>query len=201
MGTIMILPLDKRHVPQVAELHCASLTGLVSDLGIRAARAYYAGFVKAGTGVGFVCSEGDRVLGYVLGSARPDGLLREVLLRNPAGILAGVLTGIARRPAVLASLMKSLRGPDTGTYDKQAAELTYLAVSRDCRSGGIGRNLVDAFTRAMLDAGVKAYELSVDDDNSPAIGFYERLGFRLLGTYHEFGVWHRRYRLELKGES
>jgi ribosomal protein S18 acetylase RimI-like enzyme len=197
----VIIPLSKQHVHQAAQLHCASLTGLVSELGILAAKAYYAGFVKAGTGVGFVYTEEDRVLGYVLGSKNPGKLKREVLLRNPAGVMVGLCTGIARRPAALASLVKSFHGPDSGSYDNQAAELTYLVVSKDCRSGGIGRQLVDAFTQAMRDAGVPAYELSVDDDNQPAIGFYERLGFRLIGRYHEFGVLHRRYRLELHADA
>ena len=38
------------------------------------------------------------------------------------------------------------------------------------------------------EAGVVEYELSVDDDNTAAIAFYEKLGFALVGRYAEFGA-------------
>lgn len=191
----MIVPLGVEHVDAVAQLHCAALRGLLSELGAPAARAYYTGCVRADSAVGFVYVENGVVRGYVLGSAHPDRLKREVLRRNPVGTLAGLCVGFMRQPSSLARLLKSVRGPDEGTYDGQVAELTYLAVVADCRRGGIGRQLIDAFAGAMREAGVQEYELSVDDDNRAAIGFYERLGFRLTGSYLEFGLLHRRYRL------
>lgn len=194
----MIVPLGVEHVDAVAQLHCAALRGLLSELGVPAARAYYAGCARANSAVGFVHVEDGVVRGYVLGSAHPDRLKREVLRSHPVGTLAGLCVGIMRQPSLLVWLLKSVRGPDEGTYDGQVAELTYLAVVADCRSGGIGRRLVNAFAGAMREAGVQAYELSVDDENRAAIGFYERLGFRLTGPYREFGILRRRYRLGLE---
>lgn len=194
----MIVPLGMEHVDAVAQLHCAALRGLLSELGVPAARAYYMGCVTANSAVGFAHVGDGVVRGYVLGSAHPDRLKGEVLRRNAVATLAGLCVGIVRRPSSLVRLLKSFRGPDEGTYDGQVAELTYLAVAADCRSGGIGRQLVDAFTRAMREAGVQVYELSVDDENQGAIGFYEGLGFRLTGLYREFGILRRRYRLGLE---
>ena len=195
----MIVPLDRSHVRDVARLHCESLTGLVSELGPSAARAFHAGCVGAGAGSarGFVAIEDGKLAGFVSGSIQPGEMRREILRRNPFGTLAGLAVGILRSPRALVSLVKSFRGPDEGSYDEGSAELTYLVVDTGFRGAGIGHRLVEAFTEAMREAGAPSYELSVDDVNSRAATFYEGLGFRLVGRYREFGIAHRRYRLDL----
>ena len=193
----MIAPMRPEHVDRVAELHCATLTGLLSELGAPAARAFYSGCLRSGSAVGFVHLRQDEVCGFVLGSVHPDQLKRAVFRGDPAGVLAGTLLGVLKRPAALARLLKSFRGPDEGGFDPRAPELTYLSVAADRRKDGIGGGLVDAFTRAMRDAAVPAYELSVDDANAGAIAFYEGRGFQPIGRYREFGAEHRRYRLRI----
>ena len=193
----MIVPLAVEHAQRVARLHCSCLTGLLSQLGPGASRAFYAGCARAESATAFVCLEEGEIRGFVLGSVCPGRLKREVVRLNPLGILSGICIGVLRRPAALRWLVKSFRGPDEGSYDAEAPELTYLAVAEERRGSGIGRRLVEAFTAAMGNAGVPVYELSVDADNRPAAVFYERLGFLPAGRYREFGVLHRRYRLDL----
>ena len=192
----LIEPLGSQHLDDVVRLHCASLTGLLSTLGSRATRAFYASALKTPLMVGFVCTDGETLRGHVFGSTRPDRLRADVLRANRLQVLAGLCLGFARRPSALRLILQRGR-PDEGAYDPRQPELTYLAVTSESRGAGIGRQLVAAFGEAMLHAGVPAYELSVDDENHPAIAFYERLGFRLVGRYSEFGIVHRRYRLEL----
>ena len=190
----MIARFGREHVDDVAQLHAQSLTGLLTALGPTAIRAFYMGCVTTPSVIGFVFLEKGKVRGFVLGSSRPNGFRMAVSRENPIGTYAGILAGIFRRPSTFVSLVKSFRGPDEGSYDMTIPELTYLAVSGDMRGSGIGRQLVDAFTNAVRDSGARAYELSVDEDNQPAISFYERLGFVQCSRYREFGVMHRRYR-------
>ena len=191
----------REHVAEAARLHCAGLTGLLSRLGLPAARAFYSGCVMSGSAHALVALDGGALLGHVLGSVHPDRLSGDVLRANPFGVLAGVGYGAVRHPSVLPWLVKHRRGPHEGSYDRAGAELTYLAVAPDSRGRGIGRDLVDAFTEAMREAGVSAYELSVDDDNRAAISLYERMAFEPVGRYREFGIMHRRYRLSLRIEG
>jgi ribosomal protein S18 acetylase RimI-like enzyme len=193
----MILPLSEQHVEQVARLHCAEVNGLLQRLGTAAARAYYRGAVRSGLALAFVELEEGEVAGFVLGSVHPDQLRRGVIRANLAGTTWGIVLGILKRPASLRWLLRSVAGPDEGSYAATAPELTYLATADDHRGRGIGRRLVDAFNEGLRTRGIPACELSVDEANAPAIGFYERLGFRLIGRYREFGTLHRRYRLEL----
>jgi ribosomal protein S18 acetylase RimI-like enzyme len=193
----MITRLDPEHVEDVARLHNQTLTGLLTALGPSAIRAFYAGCVKTRATIAFVYVEDAVARAFVLGSLRPDKLKMEALRANPGGTLAGMVVGIVRRPSSLVWLVKSFRGPDEGSYDPEIPELTYLAVSVQKRGAGIGRQLVDTFTKAVRDSGAGAYELSVDEANLEAISFYERLGFVQSSRYREFGIWHRRYRLEI----
>jgi ribosomal protein S18 acetylase RimI-like enzyme len=193
----MIVRLEREHVNDVARLHRHNLTGLLTNLGLSAIRAFYEGCSKTSSAIGFVYLENGEVRGFVLGSIRPDSLKTEALKANPAGTIAGIILGIAHRPSSLVWLLKSFGGPDEGSYSESVPELTYLAVSSESRGAGVGRQLVQAFTAAMRELGANAYELSVDDDNQQAISFYERLGFKLCGRYREFGISHRRYRLEI----
>jgi len=194
----VIVPLAKSHVRDVARLHCETLTGLLTELGEPAARAFYSGSVRVGSARGFVDAEGGTILGFVFGSVRPADLKKEIFRRNPFGTVAGLVSGSLRKPSAFGFLLKSFKGPDEGTYDSACAELTYLAVAQGSRKSGAGRRLVEAFSGAMRDAHVPSYELSVDGDNAGAIRFYETLGFKLVGRYREFGIAHGRYRLELR---
>jgi len=193
----MIVPLSREHMSAVARLHCASLRGLLRDLGEPAARAYYSGALGLEHAVAFVFLEGGAVAGFVAGSIHPDRMKNGVLAANPAGVLAGILTGSLRRPSSLWWLARSLRGPEAGAYDSRVPELTYLATDERHRRHGVGRQLVEAFSAALRARGVSACELSVDEDNRSASGFYEQLGFRQVGRYQEFGTQHIRYRIEL----
>jgi ribosomal protein S18 acetylase RimI-like enzyme len=197
---MLIQPLGAEHIEDVARLHSASLTGLLARLGARAVRAFYAGAVKTPLSVGYACMESGSLRGFVLGAVDSDGLRTEVMRSNRLQVLVGVCAGVLRRPTTLRWLLSIGKGPGSGIHDRRQPELIYLAVAADGRGNGIGKMLVNAFGEAMQRAGVDAYELSVDDDNDPAIRFYERLGFELVGRYREYGNGHRRYRLTL-GQS
>ncbi len=193
VAPVTIAPMAPEHVRAVAQLHCATLPGLLSELGVSAATAYYDGCMRGRLAAAFVALEDDEVQGFVLGSSQPAALQREVLRANPIGVFRGIAVGILRRPRALLWLVGSRVGPEEGQVDTGMPELTYLAVSPGLRGSGIGRQLVNAFTGAMRREGIGAYELSVDDDNRTAIGFYERLGFRQSAHYREFGAGHVRY--------
>jgi ribosomal protein S18 acetylase RimI-like enzyme len=194
---VSIEQLSSRDVADVAALHGESLTGLLARLGPRARRAYYAACATSPFATGFVARSSEGLEGFVLGSANPAELRREVIGRDPLRFLAGIAAGVLRRPSNLRWLMKISRGPDSGHYDAKVPELIYLAVSPLRRGSGIGRQLVAAFTDAMRTQGHSRFELSVDADNREATRFYKRLGFERVGEYDEFGTRHVRYAMTL----
>jgi ribosomal protein S18 acetylase RimI-like enzyme len=184
------------HVKAVARLHYESLTGLLRALGLPATRAFYTGCVKAPQVMAFVAMDGDRLRGFVCGALKARALKLQALAMNPFAVTAAAAYGVLRHPSSLRFLIDVARG-EAAKHDPGGPELTYIAVDPAERRSGVGRQLMDAFTSAMRAAGVPAYELSVDHENHSADSFYKRLGFERVGSYREFGIDRRRYRLTL----
>jgi ribosomal protein S18 acetylase RimI-like enzyme len=192
----MVEALNSSHINAVTQLHLRSLTGLLRDLGPGATRAYYDGAERSSSAVGYVYMRENNLLGFVLGSANPSALRREILSNNLFQTLLGTCVGVMRKPSTLRSLVSSFL-PGSEDFDPHTAELIYLAVDGNQRSSGIGKQLVEHFSQKLSELGATAYELSVDAENPNAIKFYRKLGFTELSRYREFGIDHIRYRMEL----
>lgn len=197
----MIRAMHSADVPAVASLHYARIPGLLTRLGRPAAQAWYSAALATGDAIGLVAMDGAELGGFVLGAVHPAGLRASVLRIRPATILGATLLGVLRRPANLPAVLRGRRGPPAGAFDPEMPELIYLATATGRQGLGIGQTLVAAFGNVMRGCGVAAYELSVDDDNTRAIDFYERAGLQQVGSYQEFGTAHRRYRRNLNGSG
>ncbi len=69
--------------------------------------------------------------------------------------------------------------PGYGFVDEQTPELS-IAVVPSQRSRGLGRELIEALLDDAREAGYAQVSLSVEKD-SPAVAFYERYGFEVVG--------------------
>lgn len=63
-------------------------------------------------------------------------------------------------------------------YEGHRGWINYLAVDPDFQRGGYGREMMEYAERLLLAAGCPKINLQIRSDNSNAIAFYERLGFR-----------------------
>ena len=61
------------------------------------------------------------------------------------------------------------------------AEILTLAVARRLRRNGLGWALMDAVLRELHAQRAEALFLEVDETNGPALGLYQRMGFREVG--------------------
>ena len=68
-----------------------------------------------------------------------------------------------------------------------------LGVHRDFRRQGIGRKLMAGVIEQAWDARLERLELEVWSDNQPAIGLYEKLGFRREGILRNYRYLDGRY--------
>lgn len=62
-------------------------------------------------------------------------------------------------------------------YEGHRGWLNYLAVHPDARGTGVGRRLVEAAERLLLERGCPKVNLQVRNGNRSAIDFYRRLGY------------------------
>jgi len=70
-------------------------------------------------------------------------------------------------------------------------------VRADSRGRGIGRTLVLALLERAANMRKHVMIAGIDADNVPSIGLHERLGFRVVGHFHEVGFKFGRW-LDLK---
>ena len=83
---------------------------------------------------------------------------------QPEFFLVGVVDG-----AVVASAMAG--------YDVHRGWVNYLAVAPECRSRGLGRDMMREVERLLRAVGCPKVNLQVRDTNSDAMAFYEALGY------------------------
>ena len=62
-------------------------------------------------------------------------------------------------------------------HDGRRGYIHHLAVHRDCRRQGLGRQLVDSCLRALADAGIRKCHAFVLGDNADGIAFWTSAGW------------------------
>lgn len=192
--------LRPEHAARVAEIHGATLGGLLTQLGAPMLRTFYRTACLSPQCVGFVSGE-DSVRGFVFGAVDTQRLSRELMLRSPIRLSLAVAGGVLRRPSTLGSLWTSMVGRGDDVPDLGQAQLTYLAVAPEARRQGVARELVTAFDREMAKRHLGSYELSVVAENRSATAFYGSLGFVTILEYEEFGERYLRLRRDLGGHG
>ena len=192
-----IEPLAQRHirlvVPVLAETFPDSL--LVA-LGPAFLEELLDSYVSLPGGCGYVCSHGEGVAGFVVGTEDSGRHRRTLLRRRWASILLRVLQGLVLSPWRAWPLARYLRfylpllhpanASDRAVEDTAPvppASLVLLGVSTAHRRRGIARRLTRAFLEEMARRGVNAAKLAVAADNEAALAFYLSEGWRAAGRH------------------
>ncbi|GAB4492215.1 MAG: hypothetical protein Fur0016_26260 [Anaerolineales bacterium] len=195
-------------LPALADLHCATLPTLLTDLGRPFVLRYYQLAQTDPSVIAFVASPDDCslltdnsslmtdncLLAYCLGSPNPSHLTAR--LRTPASWFVGQMLKLAfTRPGVLVQLAQSLfSASDANTLQPGQIELTYIGVAPQARGRGLGKTILSAFAESARNAGYTSVALSVETDNSAALALYTKFGFTITQTFAE-GRYHR-HRME-----
>lgn len=101
---------------------------------------------------------------------------RKWLAAGDTSIFVASVAGVAD-PTGYASV-RTGDGSPTWRMGERVAELETLAVLPAFRGSGIGGALVAAARAAAAEAGAETLLVSVAHSNDPALGFYERAGFK-----------------------
>lgn len=80
---------------------------------------------------------------------------------------------------VVATLDERLVGTAMGGFDGHRGWVNYVAVEPGLQRGGVGRALMDAIEAELAALGCPKLNLQVRRWNANAVGFYERLGYRV----------------------
>ncbi len=190
-------------LPALADLHCATMPTLLTDLGKPFVLRYYQLAQTDPSVIALValsdnCSliTDNCLLAYCLGSPNPSAL--NARLRSPFLWFAGQMLKLAfTRPGLLVQLAQSiLSASDANTLQPGQIELTYIGVAPQSRGQGLGKSILTAFVEAARAADYASLALSVETDNPAAIALYTKFGFTISQTFTE-GRYHR-HRMEYR---
>lgn len=159
---------------------------MLTALGGGFLRALYDELLRRGVAFLVAALEGDRLAGFILGTADARRMMPAVL-RAPHRFVPSALAAAVRRPRTLLELAETARyGGKTGTAT--AAELVVIAVDEAMRSRGIGRRLIATLDEEMRARGVGAYKVTVHHAMTGAVRFYASNGFVPGRSFRLYGL-------------
>ncbi|WP_258726133.1 GNAT family N-acetyltransferase [Cellulomonas sp. NS3] len=126
----------------------------------------------------FVLDDGDRAVGYVLGTADTAHWVEEHRRRwLPLVAARHPLPAVPGSPD--APFVELLHHPERNLHPELVGYPAHLHIDLlpEHQGAGHGRGLVRAFLAALRERGVPALHLGMDPANTSARAFYERLGF------------------------
>jgi ribosomal protein S18 acetylase RimI-like enzyme len=139
-------------------------------------------YLELAPDLAFVLDDGGTAVGYVVGCADTVAFaaaFRERWLPTVAGRYPAPADVAAVHPDSTWAV-EALHHPERMVFPELAAYPAHLHIDLlpDHQGGGHGRRLIETFMTAAARLGAAAVHLGVNPANTPALGFYEHLGFR-----------------------
>lgn len=131
----------------------------------------------------FVAELEGKIVGYIIGT--PDiGAYRRYFLRSALEILGKVLTG--GYPGLLKSALYLLRAARYGSrqapIERYPAHL-HINLLSQARGLGVGQKLLEAHLDCLRARGIPGVQLSTTQENTAALGLYQKLGFEVYAAW------------------
>jgi len=167
-------------VDAMARLHREGLPdAFLPALGQRFLRRLYGALATDEGAPCFVADREGEIVGFVAGAMSVRDFYRTFYRRHGVRAAAAAAPRLVR-PHVFRMALETARYPANGNSAGHA-ELLSIAVAPGWRSRGVGHDLVDALVGDLETRGASGLRVVVGASNTPANGFYERLGFTLDG--------------------
>jgi ribosomal protein S18 acetylase RimI-like enzyme len=194
-GNLVYRPLRTADLGAAAALHRAVFSDhFLGHMDRRFLELFYGEFVAGPGELGWVAERDGRLVGATIGTTDAPGMYARFYRRHLPRLAALVLRAAVGDPYVrraalgrlphVALAVRSRLGLRPTVADRSgsepAARLLSIGVAEAERGSGVAGGLVEAFCRALADRGIDRVGLSVHNDNSRAIAFYEKTGWRRI---------------------
>jgi GNAT superfamily N-acetyltransferase len=180
----------------LARLHHAEDTGLLSDFGYEVVLRYYEGVLKDERVIGFYAlSNEGKLIGYNIGSPDPAALTSR-LTENKPWFVRQILRMMFMHPiSFLQLIISSITVKNQMQGETESIESIYLTVDPTLRGRGIGRRIEQVFMQACREAGYKYIVGSIQTYNVSSVAMTTANGFKIEKTFRE--GFYKRYRIRL----
>lgn len=173
------------HVEDVVDVHMRAFQGFtLSILGARFLKEFYTGLLDDPTGLAFVFLGNQEMVGFVAGSAHPNGFYRRLLVRRWWRFGFAALPAVLSKPKIFPRVLRAFSMPHELLPHPNCGTLMSIAVNPTLQGNGVGKQLVYAFLEEAEARGLDAVNLKTDaKDNNKVNQFYNKMGFKLHRTY------------------
>ncbi len=160
-------------------VHLSAFQGFfLSFLGPKFLTHFYAEAVRLGE-IALVADAGERLIGFVMGSVRPERFYRQLLRRGALRFAWAAAPAVLKRPTAAVRVARALGKPREARKPAGTATLMSLAVAPAAQRVGAGHKLLEAFLSEARGRGARKVDLTTDKtDNARTMGFYTHAGFR-----------------------
>jgi glycosyltransferase involved in cell wall biosynthesis/ribosomal protein S18 acetylase RimI-like enzyme len=136
------------------------------------------------SGIAFVCLEGSRVIGFVVGTDTPAGFYRRLLRRSWWRFGMASTLPMLLHPSLLPRVLNAFRRPNEASNWPHDCELMSIAVDPGAQGNGAGTKLIGAFLRASAARGRTRVILTTDEvANEASNRFYQSRGFQISRSF------------------
>lgn len=126
------------------------------------------------------CHNVPDMLALIHEAAQHDGRETGDIAFTPGMVEHGIYRGIYEGGSLIA-----MAGTHIIAQAARLAAVGNVVVHPAHRRHGLGRQVTQAVTSALLKSGIERIMLNVRDDNNPAVRLYERLGYKTVSTFIE----------------
>lgn len=192
MSEFSFRKMEFSDIKEVSLIHKAAFKNFfLTTLGLSFLETYYKACLTNEKTIAYCALDRDgRIVGFATGTSLAKGYHKSVFLKHWLIFLSSLAISIVKKPNILIRLAKNLekneREDDKGNY----AELLSIGVDPNCKGGGIGKILLNAFCQEVKNRKGSKIVLTTDKLNNDAVlGFYQKAGFDI---YYDFKTYPNR---------
>ncbi len=196
--TVKIIEAGFTHVPGMAQCHIKSFPGrFMTEMGYNWLCALYRFFIKHSGGICRIAVDADgKVVGLAVGGNPHirDEFLSSAMFRYPHLIFWKFLSKRLVRRVLLQELAGKLRRKRAAAHSSdtkapsagiRSGNLLSICVLPDYKGTGVAGKLIESYLLACAAEGYERLTLSVLSENSRAVAFYKKHGWRQSGKSGE----------------
>jgi len=181
----MIRPMLLADVESVTYIHLSSFAGFfLSFMGLHFLREFYKTILLDESGIALVSAQAGGISGFAVGTTEPDGFYKRTILRNWHRFLLASVNPVVKKPQTALRLSRRLFMTTQSNYPENEALLLSIAVHPSKQGAGIGKQLIESFSKEAKNRGATSISLTTDKLNNDMTNqFYIRCGFACARSF------------------
>lgn len=177
--------LTSRDSLEIASLHQRAFPNFfLTSLGLSFLKVFYDSVLSHPNGIGVGVFEGQKLIGFAVGTTKKDGFYTDVLRRNSINLLATCLIVLIKSPKKIIRLLNAFKkGSDLEENFQGDASLLSICVDPTWGGKGVGREILRYFEEKTF-ANAENISLTTDAEANDGVNeFYKSANYQFIKSF------------------